>query len=100
MWVSLHEANGKFTKGAVYGGKKDEEVKDIIMDKKGDILVLSSSNSNDGDIETRNAYAKTNYWLLKLNFNQSELADASYSKGYALAKDYSGAYVLGGLDNN
>tara|TARA_Y100001954_G_scaffold177725_1_gene188918 strand:+ start:1898 stop:4276 length:2379 start_codon:yes stop_codon:yes gene_type:complete len=100
VWVSLHEANGKFTKGAVYGGKKDEEVKDIIMDKKGDILVLSSSNSNDGDIETRNAYAKTNYWLLKLNFNESELADASYSKGYALAKDYSGAYVLGGLDNN
>ena len=40
MWVSIHENNGKFIKGAVYGGKKDEEVKDIIMDKKGDVLHL------------------------------------------------------------
>ena len=99
VWLTTHDMQGNLKNSFVFGGKNNEDPQDIIIDKDGNYLILSGTNSNDGDINAKYSYDKNDFWLIKINPDILDLPNTSSNYfGNCLVKTYSGGYMLSGQE--
>jgi hypothetical protein len=103
VWLSSYDMKGSLKTSITFGGKYNEDPQDITIDKKGNYLILSGTNSNDGDIISKNSYNKNDYWLLKVNPEISANKQNTGTLGNCIVKTYSAGFIVAGkevLSNN
>ncbi|MCF6342376.1 MAG: T9SS type A sorting domain-containing protein, partial [Bacteroidales bacterium] len=99
FWLLKTDAEGNIEWERTYGGSEDETFAEIKQLNDSCLLLLGSSRSSDGDIESN--YGGKDYWLVKTDTEGNLLWEQNYGgsesdNGASIALKKDGGFVLGG----
>ncbi|KAA6438410.1 DNRLRE domain-containing protein [Dyadobacter flavalbus] len=100
--VAKYDIDGNKEWDKTFSGNKQDILKAIIQTTDGGYLLGGSSNSNDGQDKTNNAYSSSiDYWVIKISANGTKQWDKTYGGKNedalnSLRQTKDGGYILGG----
>lgn len=104
IWLLSIDKNGKIVGNRSFGGNNIEEPYDMIMDKRGNIILAATTLSEDGHINQVQRYENEDIWIIKLSPKNEVLVQEKEMKEInCMVKTYAGGYLFGGsntIDEN
>lgn len=100
-WLIKLDASGKEQWQRSYGGKQEEELKEIQLHKEGGYILFGMSNSDLSGSKTSKQESQLDYWLVQVDDRGKEERELTYSYGdYNMLSngfvDAKGQFFLGG----
>lgn len=100
FWLIKMDLSGEILSKTAIGGKNIDHPEKILIDKKGNIILLGTTNSNDGNLNNLQRYDNHDIWILKLSDNEILVEmDETKEKGVCITKSYAGGYFFAGIND-
>lgn len=96
IWLLTIDEQGEIKNNLSFGGNSIDEPKDMILDSKGNLILASTTQSEDGSINNLNRYEKEDVWIMKLSPKNNILVENEEKNGVTtIVKTYAGGYLMG-----